>query len=54
MVLKPVCDAMLIDMKVNTLLDFYDKSENNQERERAYSRALNLAKKSNKLLGYIS
>ena len=46
---------MLIDARVNELLDFYENGENNdQEREKAYSRALNLAKKSNKLMGYTS
>ena len=55
LIIKPVCDAMLIDTKVNELLDFYEDYENNdQEREKAYSRALNLAKKSNKLMGYTS
>ena len=54
-ILKPVCDAVLIDVRVNELLDFYEDNENNdQEREKAYSRALNLAKKSNKLMGYTS
>ena len=52
-IIKPVCDAVLIDAKVNELLDFYEDSENNdREREKAYSRALNLAKKSNRLMGY--
>ena len=52
-IIKPVCDAVLIDTRVNELLDFYEDIENNdQEREKAYSRALNLAKKSNKLMGY--
>ena len=54
-IIKPVSDAMIIDSKVNELLDFYENVENNdQEREKAYSRALNLAKKSNKLMGYTS
>ena len=54
-VIKPVCEAILIDARVNELLDFYEDSENNdQEREKAYSRALNLAKKSNQLMGYSS
>ena len=54
-IIKPVCDAIIIDSKVNELLDFYEDNENNdQEREKAYSRALNLAKKSNKLMGYTS
>ena len=54
-IIKPVCDAILIDARVNELLDFYEDSENNdREREKAYSRALNLAKKSNKLMGYTS
>ena len=54
-IIKPVCDAVIIDTKVNKLLDFYEDSENNdQEREKAYSRALNLAKKSNRLMGYTS
>ena len=54
-ILKPVCNAVVIDARVNELLDFYEDNENNdQEREKAYSRALNLAKKSNKLMGYTS
>ena len=54
-ILKPVCDAVIIDARVNELLDFYENGENNdREREKAYSRALNLAKKSNKLMGYTS
>ena len=54
-ILKPVCDAIIIDARVNELLDFYENGENNdREREKAYSRALNLAKKSNKLMGYTS
>ena len=55
LIIKPVCDALIIDAKVNELLDFYEDYENNdREREKAYSRALNLAKKSNKLMGYTS
>ena len=55
LILKPVCQAMIIDIKVNKLLDFYEDAESSDsEREKAYSRALNLAKKSNKLLGFTS
>ena len=55
LIIKPVCDAVLIDARVNALLDFYeDYSNDDQEREKAYSRALNLAKKSNRLMGYTS
>jgi len=36
---------------VNKLLDYYEVSTNEKAREKAYSRALNLQKQSNKLLG---
>ena len=51
LILKPVFKAYNLNNKVNKLLDFYEVSTNEKAREKAYSRALNLQKQSNKLLG---
>ena len=53
-ILKPVFEAYILNNKVNKLLDYYEESSDNRKCEQAYSRALNLQKKSNKLLGITS
>jgi len=51
LIIKPALKAYNINNRVNKLLDDYEDSINDRSREQAYSRALNLQKKSNKLLG---
>jgi len=51
LVLKPVIKAYSLNNKVNKLLDYYEDSTDKVKRDKAYSKALNLQKKSNKLLG---
>ena len=50
-VLKPALMAYNLNNKVDKLLDYYEGSGNEIRRNQAYSKALNLQKKSNKLLG---
>ena len=50
-ILKPVLMAYNINNKVNKLLDYYEGNGNEIRRNQAYSKALLLQKKSNKLLG---
>ena len=50
-VLKPVLTAYNINNKVNKLLDYYEGNGDEIRRNQAYSKALLLQKKSNKLLG---
>ena len=51
LILKPVFKAYNLNNRVNKLLDYYEVSSDPRKREQAYSRALNLQKQSNKLLG---
>ena len=51
LILKPVFNAYILNNRVNKLLDQYEDGDNPRKCEQAYSRALNLQKKSNKLLG---
>ena len=51
LILNPVFKAYNLNNQVNKLLDFYEDSVDNKARNKAYSRALNLQKQSNKLLG---
>ena len=52
LILKPVFKAYNLNNRVNKLLDYYeDNNSVNKTREQAYSKALNLQKESNKLLG---
>ena len=53
-ILKPVFEAYILNNKVNKLLDYYEGSSDDRKCEQAYSRALNLQKRSNKLLGITS
>ena len=50
-ILKPVFEAYILNNKVNKLLDYYEDDNDARKCEQAYSRALNLQKQSNKLLG---
>ena len=50
-VLKPALMAYNLNNKVNKLLDYYEGNGNEIRRNQAYSKALLLQKKSNKLLG---
>tara|TARA_R100000700_G_C3045293_1_gene67269 strand:+ start:208 stop:402 length:195 start_codon:yes stop_codon:yes gene_type:complete len=50
-ILKPVFEAYHLNNKVNKLLDIYEETTNKQLANKAYSKALFLQKKSNKLLG---
>ena len=50
-VLKPALMAYNLNNKVDKLLDYYEGNGNEIRRNQAYSKALNLQKKSNKLLG---
>ena len=54
LIIKPVFIAYNLNNRVNKLLDYYEDGDNEIECEKAYSRALNLQKKSNKLLGITS
>ena len=52
LILKPVFKAHNLNNRVNKLLDYYeDHNSANEIRDKAYSKALNLQKESNKLLG---
>ena len=51
LILKPVFKAYILNNRVNKLLDYYEESNDDRKRNQAYSRALNLQKQSNKLLG---
>jgi len=51
LILKPALKAYNLNNKVNKLLDYYEDENDNRKCEQAYSRALNLQKQSNKLLG---
>ena len=51
LVLKPVFKACNLNNRVNKLLDYYEVSNDHRKRNQAYSKALNLQKQSNKLLG---
>ena len=53
-ILKPVFKAYILNNKVNKLLDEYEDGNDPRKCEQAYSRALNLQKQSNKLLGITS
>ena len=50
-ILKPALSAYNLNNKVNKLLDYYEDSVHEIKRNQAYSKALYLQKKSNKLLG---
>jgi len=51
LILKPVFKAYILNNRVNKLLDNYEEGNDPRKCEQAYSRALNLQKQSNKLLG---
>ena len=51
LILKPVFKAYNLNNRVNKLLDYYEVSNDHRVRNQAYSKALNLQKQSNKLLG---
>ena len=51
LILKPVFKAYILNDRVNRLLDEYEDGNDPRKCEQAYSRALNLQKQSNKLLG---
>jgi|TARA_Y100000034_G_scaffold98415_1_gene120547 hypothetical protein len=51
LILKPVFMACNLNTKVNKLLDFSEKTSDQRACNQAYSKALKLQKKSNKLLG---
>ena len=51
LILKPVIQAYCLNNKVNKLLDFYEVARDQKAANKAYSKALKLQKKSNKLLG---
>ena len=51
LILKPALKAYNLNNKVNKLLDYYEDENDNRKCEQAYSRALNLQKQSNNLLG---
>ena len=50
-VLKPALMAYKLNNKVDKLLDYYEGNGDETRRNQAYSKALHLLKKSNKLLG---
>ena len=54
LILKPALKAYNINNRVNKLLDYYEDGDDYRRCEQAYSKALNLQKKSNKLLGITS
>jgi len=54
LILKPVFKAYVLNNRVNELLDEYEDGDDPRKCEQAYSRALNLQKQSNKLLGLTS
>ena len=51
LILKPVFKAYILNNRVNKLLDEYEDGNDSRKCEQAYSKALNLQKQSNKLLG---
>ena len=51
LILEPVLKAYTLNNKVNKLLDFYEATNDQRLGDKAYSKALLLQKKSNKLLG---
>ena len=51
LILKPVFKAYILNNRVNELLDEYEVNNDPRKCEQVYSRALNLQKESNKLLG---
>ena len=51
LILKPVLRAYSLNNKVNKLLDYSGDTSDQRKCNQAYSKALNLQKKSNKLLG---
>ena len=51
LILKPVFKAYILNNRGNKLLDEYEENNDSRKCEQAYSRALNLQKQSNKLLG---
>jgi len=54
LILEPALKAYNINNRVNKLLDYYEDGDDYRRCEQAYSRALNLQKQSNKLLGITS
>ena len=53
LILNPVFKAYILNDEVNKLLDYYEGNNDYRKCEQAYSRALNLQKQSNKLLGIV-
>ena len=51
LILKPVFKAYNLNNRVNKLLDYSENTNDNRKCNQAYSKALNLQKQSNKLLG---
>ena len=51
LILKPVFKAYILNNRVNKLLDYSENTNDHRKRNQAYSKALNLQKESNKLLG---
>ena len=51
LILKPVFKAYNLNNRVNKLLDYSENTNDYRKCNQAYSKALNLQKKSNKLLG---
>tara|TARA_R100000656_G_scaffold93415_1_gene67687 strand:- start:244 stop:444 length:201 start_codon:yes stop_codon:yes gene_type:complete len=51
LILKPVFKAYILNNRVNKLLDYSEVTNDRRICNQAYSKALNLQKESNKLLG---
>ena len=51
LILKPVFKAYNLNNRVNKLLDYSENTNDHRKCNQAYSKALNLQKQSNKLLG---
>ena len=51
LILKPVFKAYNLNNRVNKLLDYSEHTNDYRKCNQAYSKALNIQKKSNKLLG---
>ena len=51
LILKPVFKAYILNDRVNKLLDYSEHTNDYRKCNQAYSKALNIQKKSNKLLG---
>ena len=51
LILNPVFKAYNLNNRVNKLLDYSEMTNDHRKRNQAYSKALNLQKQSNKLLG---